>query len=411
LQLEGLSVSRKDCFLETRPASGQQWSYVWQNALGLKLFVRECPLIKGRVESLCFEASGKPLSYLFPRNNLLKFCEMLEMLSSLDERFKPTRLDTTMEFSHEMLDYDLISQACLARDLAGVKKARIIGSFYVDSQDKWFPTWYLGSEKSDKSTRIYETTEKHGYSAIRIEVQNKKSYAKMVGKMFVNLYQTGTLSSFDDVIIKDNPLHGCNKLLPYTACMQSEKEKNYEQVNNNLVTVLRDYILCHKNFNFVDKKSIKKWQSAKHHIELPWWFSFKNQVCSINRLDYKFVPDKLNISKSLDWFSKQCIGLFRVVKESFGADGANHLLRYFAKINEEKNGGGLSERNMELFRQVQALGKDAYFKMFSPQLTDQLREVGFFRVPCPLKKFPDMNLTDFLLYSKTPESYNFSSNF
>ena len=43
LQLEGLSVSRKDCFLETRPASGKQWSYVWQNALGLKLFVRECP--------------------------------------------------------------------------------------------------------------------------------------------------------------------------------------------------------------------------------------------------------------------------------------------------------------------------------------------------------------------------------
>lgn len=336
---------------------------------------------------------------------------MLEMLSSLDERFKPTRLDTTMEFSHDLLNYADINMACLSKNVTGVDHARLNGSFNMSDHKKWYPTWYLGSPKSDRFTRIYETTEKHGYSEIRIEVQNKKSYAKMVGKMFVNLYQTGTLSSFDNVIIKDNPVHGCNKVLPFSVCMQSEKEKNYEQLNNDLVTILRDYILCHKNFNFVDKKQVKKWQSAKHHVELSWWSYFKNQVCSIRKLDYQFVPGKLNISNSMDWFVKQCMGLLRVVQCAFGDDGTNHLLRYFGRINEKKNSGSLSERNRELFRQIQALGKDAYFKMLSPQLTDQLRDVGFFSVPCPLKIFPTMNLTDFLLYSKSPESYNFSSNF
>jgi hypothetical protein len=104
LGLEPMVVNQINCGGQTRQGSRQSWSYRYENSLGVKLWVSKSRHDENVIDTIALEFSGEPLAMLIPRNNFLKIAELCDVVLSLDSKIKCTRVDTTLEFGHELLD-------------------------------------------------------------------------------------------------------------------------------------------------------------------------------------------------------------------------------------------------------------------------------------------------------------------
>lgn len=375
--LEPMKVQVIECKKSTRPGSGRNWNYYYQNSIGVKLYISRNIFNPNQVESLCLEFSGSPLAILIPRNNLLKLAEMIEFVTSLNKKIRVTRIDTTLEFDHSLLDYKEIIIAVNNKNFSGVKKAKVIYEVDVETGIQ-YPTIYLGKPRSRKITRIYETTEKHGYTAIRIETQNKDRYAQFVAKEIVNLYKSA---------IENH-------------CMDAKGISDF----------IRDYVLSIKNFNFVFSDSKKAYKTASQYKELPFWTKFKEDM-KVEELTYIFPKRESNIQRTMDWIIKQVSGKLNLFIKAFGKEYAHELIDAFADINKMKyeNEGGLNQLARQELGQIKDMGFKAHVEMFSPQARKQLQKVGFYNKQTRPKYWRVNSVIDYLDLAVKP-AYHWEYN-
>ena len=352
---ELISYEKRTVYGQIHQGSEFTWNYCYVNSVGVKLFICRHPEEPERIYALKLQFTGRPLSHLVPRNNQLKLLEVMDLMRSLDEGIAPSRIDTTMEFSPDLLNFDLVVENAKARNFSGFKRRHIhISDGLEEGEDSI--TVLLGSEKSKtKKVRIYNTKVKHGYDAIRIELENKRDRAKYVNEELLKLYDL------------------------YCA-----KELTADEVATRINDFIRDYNLSIKTFNFVEKESKKAWKKASQYKELCWWTKFKEDIehCEI---EYRFINKKRDIQKSIKWLMKSTSNLLCALKDNIGLGGLFHFLKNAIAVKE--NGFNCKPYNpsqSEVNLQLLDLGQDAMIKMFDDETRWQLRQVGYFNSPLPM---------------------------
>lgn len=346
---------------EVRPAYGQihqgsdvTWSYQYVNSVGVKLWISKDEEL-GKVVALKLDFSGQPLSHLLPRNNQLKLLEVIDIVLALDKNISVSRIDTTMEFSHELLNFDLVIENARNWNFSGVKKRHIHISDGVKKEEDAV-TVLLGSEKSKtKKIRIYDTAVKHGYEALRIEVENKRKGAEYIVSELLAIYNE--------------------------HCMDAIRP---EVVNNKINSFICNYNLSIKTFNFVDKNSKKRWMKVENYTELGWWTKFKADIkhCDIK---YKFKPEEKTVQKSIKWFVKNASSLLCAMEDNFGKSGLSHFIRHVLQVKRDGiNCNAYSPNRNEYNMQLTDMGCDGLISAFCTETRWALRQVGYFDSPIPI---------------------------
>ena len=354
--------SRELISYEKRPVYGQihqgsefTWSYCYVNSVGVKLFICRHPEEPEHIYAMKLEFSGQPLSHLVPRNNQLKLLEVIDIVLSLDKGISVTRIDTSMDVSPDLLNFDLVVENAKVWNFSGIEDRHIHISNGLEKGEDSI-TVLLGSEKSKtKKIRLYNTKVKHGYDAIRIEVQNGTDRAKYVTQELLRLHD-----------------------------LHCTKELKADEIATKVNDFIRDYNLSIKTFNFVDKESKRAWKKASQYKELCWWTKFKENIkhCDI---EYRFIGKERDIQKSIKWFVKNTTGLLCALKENIGLGGLYHFIENAIKVKE--NGFNCNPYNpskSEANLQLLDLGQDAMIKMFDDETRWQLRQVGYFASPLPM---------------------------
>jgi len=357
------------------PKSTKTWNYSYRNTLGIELFI--CLDDDGLIDAMKIDFSGKPLSELIPRNNLLKLVEMSRILDSISPKFNPSRIDITCEVSHDLIDILELKKHADLGNFSGVGKIR--AEYENDRKTGLLGlTLYCGSTKSKKKLRIYETTNNHGYSAIRFELENHSYRAVQIKNMFVNEYKSA---------IENN-------------CMDAKSKTELATRINNII---RDLIFNIKTINFVYKDSIKIWKSASQYDEIPSWTKFKQEL-QVVQYKYKFCPNKLtNIQKKNSYFFK-CIRYLCAIQLTFGEKGVFKLVQAAIKRKLEGVGTksfGSNNSDNELLNEIRTYGYKFWGSGFEYNLRKDLREIGFYSDPLPRKTeeyYPFVELMDFNLY-------------
>lgn len=357
------------------PKSSKTWNYSYRNTLGIELFI--CLDDDGLIDAIKIDFSGSPLSVLIPRNNLLKLVEMLDLLDGVSPKFNPSRIDITCEVSHDLIDILELKKHADLGNFSGVGKIK--PEYENDRKTGLLGlTLNCGSTKSKKKLRIYETTNNHGYSGIRFELQNHSYRAIQIKNMFVNEYKCAIEND----------------------CMDAKnKTKLASEINN----IIRDLIFNIKTINFVYKDSIKIWKSAKQYKEIPSWTKFKEDL-QVVQYKYKFCPNKLtNIQKKNSWLFKN-IRYLCAVQLTFGEQGVLKLIRGAIKRKLEGVGVkpfGSNNSDKELLNEITTYGYKFWGAGFDPNLRKDLREIGFYDEPLPRKNkefYPFIEIMDFNLY-------------
>ena len=315
-----LRIRKFDIHKETRPASGMKWSYAYTNQLGLTFFVSRHP-DTNKIQAIKFEATGHGVANFFPRNNYLDMVDMFETLRMIEPKLQAVRIDTTIEVPHTMLSIFGVKEAVDGRHFSGVKKA--IPMYGIDEKYGYEGlTVYFGKPRSEKRVRIYETGEKHGYHAIRIELQNRGKHARLVCSELISIYNKGL------GLEREN----CSGCTPTDA----QKEQTAKLINE----FIRDYTLAPKTFNLVDRDSKKPWRSHLEFKELPFWTKFKADL-KVQHYTYHFEPIEVTIQKKVKNMLRNLSGIHRLLSETIGKDALSKILRHFDLIHSNKYGGGV----------------------------------------------------------------------
>ena len=361
-QGQPLSVRKSDLYTETRPASGMKWSYRYDNQLGITLFIAKHPET-GKIDTVKLELNGHGISNFFPRNNHLDFVAMIELIQMIEPKLQATRLDTTIEIPHSMLDILAIRDAIDSRNFSGVKDAF---PFYGVNTKVGYKsmTLYFGSPSSQKRVRIYATGQKHGYHAIRIEVQNRGKYARFVASEAIRLYNEGL---------------GFNK---GNSASFNPTDKQKDQTAKVLNDFIRDYVLSPSTFNLVDRHSKKRWMSRDQFKELPFWTEFKRKL-KVEAYTYHFEPVEVTIQKKVKNLLRNFSGIHRVLCETIGKPAVEKLTRYFDLIHYGKYGGGFNDKLSQAKAEIEALGQSWITDLFDHETRCLLRQVGFYNTPAP----------------------------
>lgn len=361
-QGEPLAVRKFDIHKETRPASGMYWSYGYTNQLGIDFLVAKNPET-GKIDTIKLEFTGHGIANFFPRNNHLNFVAMLELITALEPKLRATRLDTTIEVPHSMLSILGVKDAVDNRHFSGVKSAKPI--YRIDEKYGYDGlSVYFGADGSHKLVRIYETGKKHGYHAVRIEVQNRGKYARLVCSELIKRYNEGL------GLNKDN----CTSVKP----TDKQKESTAKALNE----FIRDYVLSPSIFNLVDRNSKRPWKNRHQFTELPFWAKFKQDL-KVGLYEVYFEPIEVTIQRKVKNMLRNLSGIHRLLSETIGKPAVDKIMRYFDIIHYGKYGGGFNESLNKAKDEIQALGASWIIELFDFETRCLLRNAGFYETPSP----------------------------
>lgn len=372
-KLDPIEVKKIDCHDQCRPGSAKKWDYYYRNAIGVRLYIRRSHDNFRIVDTLSLEFSGRPLSILIPRNNQLKVVEMIDFVSSLNKRVNTTRIDSTLEFDHNLLDFQGCLKAILNQDFSGVEETDIILGVNAKTGIK-YPTLYLGAVKSRKRICMYETLVKHGYSAIRIEARSKDRNAKLVREVLRGIYNG----------------------------IGSNEEKA-RSINN----FIRDYTLSPSTFNFVDATSKKPWMKATDYRELPFWTQFKKDIGN-QKIVYHLPKKQASIQRTMDWIDSKVSSTLNILNKCFGTEYLHHIIDCYVKIADTKKSAKSAENQLKK-AQLKEMGFKAHVEMFSDDLRKKMKTVGFYDYQIYPDSWQSNNVIHFLDLAVKP-AYHWEYN-
>lgn len=372
------------CNAQIYDGANETWDGVYENTIGAKMFYS---VEDGLIYALKIELSGEPLKKVFPRNQQLLLAGLLDIIDLYAPNCKVTRLDTTLEVSHDILNIFDVLRASISGDFHGVKKSYHlpnINQVNINNISKRYLTGltiYFGSQLSrNKKIRCYETFEKHGYHSIRFEVQNGGNRARYFAEKMLSLYR-----KYQEEELKNQ--------LDKTV-----KEQVFENLkitcNNRLQSFMVNFILSFNTLTFIansDKKNNHSIFRQKHKIS-KFWLEFLDKM---KATEYKIsmVQDKNNIQGKIKWFQRCASSLLGAIEEIFGKVA---LIKFiFDLLDTSKNKSSLMGEKEESIRETLKplvgvsktwennvnelldLGDKAWFHMMPESLKIALYKQGF----------------------------------
>lgn len=204
--------------------------------------------------------------------------KFLERLSAYFPDINPTRFDFTVEDHSKSLPIDAIVNALNARNYRGfLKKAIILSDTTGQGWDGF--TANLGSRESDSYTRIYETSVKHGYPAIRVEREVKGVLLKAYWQDLKQL-------------IYDN-----------RWTIKGIKEKIQPQQDAFYADLIQKFAaIAVSGLDFIDRSKILDSGSLKECPLLPFWLEFKSKIGEWKKTVKRAIP---TLKTTHDWLYRQ----------------------------------------------------------------------------------------------------------
>lgn len=212
---------------------------------------------------------------------------LLERLSAIFPDLNPTRFDFTVEDHSKSLPIDELTNALNAKNYRGfLKKAVILSDTTGQGWDGF--TANLGSRESDSYTRIYETTIKHGYPAIRVEREVKGALLKAYWQELKQIIYDNRWTIKGD----------CLKIKPA-----------YEIFYNGLIQ--RFAAIAVSGLDFIDRSQILDSGSLQKCPLLPFWENFKSKMGEWKMTVKRPIP---TLKTTHDWLYRQVKKTIAVLK-------------------------------------------------------------------------------------------------
>lgn len=348
-----ISYVREDIMAPVLGHSGAYYTAKYTSSIGAKVLAME---IDDEVSHIRIEFSGEPLKALFPRNSFLGLLKLHYYCMSVLPNCKLSRNDLTIEVHPSLLSMDKVVEATRAGNYCGARKHLFMESGDISGKGAG-RTVYIGSPKSkNKKVRIYETTTKHGYDAVRIEVESHLRLSQWLSDYYLEVYES--MQKELDVVSKGR---GQQLIL-----------ENYNAMINQFVI---DFTVRQKSVGFILRADRDNNQRLATFRELSWWSKFKSYLGSCE-LKVKLMKPAKELAKSVDDLFVKMSGRLTMLKKYLGKDNLNRLIDGFISMREK----GIGCRVFDESRYLHFFGlKDRELatipEMFSPQMRQGLRDV------------------------------------
>jgi DNA relaxase NicK len=235
--------------------------------------------------------SGQPLEKM----GSLKTLQLIQWLWETFPSMNITRLDFSLDDFTQSLDAVNIVNALHQGSYRGFKRKQIIWSDTgINSQKdsgKAFDgfTANLGSRESDTYVRIYDTTVKHGYQAMRIEREVKGDHVKAMA------------------ILLKGKIHDARWILKGTNTELQEK----------FTTEIAHWIasIAVGSFDFIDRSNVYGNGCLKQCPLLDWWDKFKSQF---DKIEIPIIRVKPSLQRTWHWLTRQVKGTIANLIEGLG---------------------------------------------------------------------------------------------
>lgn len=381
-----LPVYKKLVGGQLHKGSDRTWTYSYSNALGIE--VRVCSsqlnqLTEQQQQSLAvldlkdieydaiqIDLGGTPLSNLVPRNNQLVIAELVWYMKKWGNgKINLSRIDNAIEIPTSYLDLKQLLKDVDNKKIYGAKCYTPILNYnhqtvekhlknIVDAEvrkqemAKWTGsmtglTVNLGGKSSRKKIRVYNTLEKHGYSATRIEVENHDDRARLIQEELYQIYE-----------------------------LYYQEKITAQEANDRIIAFIKDYNLSYKTLHPCDKKPVQTW-NGKVYYPREYWAKMMEKI-EATPLQYKMDRQKTSIQKSMKWLIDKVSSTLAVLKERFGV---NYVFNYVETMIEvSKKGLGCkplmsNETAKEKLNKLELLKHD---ELFFPQDLKRLKEAGYY---------------------------------
>ena len=238
--------------------------------------------------------SGQPLEKM----GSLKTLQLIQWLWETFPDMNFTRLDFSLDDFTQSLDAVNITNAIAQGSYRGFKRKQIILSDSgIDSQkDSGIAfdgfTANLGSRESDTYVRIYDTTVKHGYQAMRIEREVKGDTVKGLA------------------ILLKQKIHDSRWIIKGTNTELQEK----------FVLEMAHWIasIAVGSFDFIDRSNVYGNGCLKQCPLLDWWEKFKMQF---DKIEIPLIRVKPSLQRTWLWLGRQVKGTIANLIEGLGITG------------------------------------------------------------------------------------------
>jgi DNA relaxase NicK len=247
--------------------------------------------------------SGQPLEKM----GSLKTLQLIQWLWETFPSMNFTRLDFSLDDFTQSLDAVNITNAISQGSYRGFKRKQIILSDTgIDSQkDNGVAfdgfTANLGSRESDTYVRIYDTTVKHGYHAMRIEREVKGDHVKGLA-----------------ILLKEK-IHDARWILKGTNT----------ELQKKIVLEMAHWIaaIAVGSFDFIDRSNVYGNGCLKQCPLLDWWDKFKMQF---DKIEIPIIRVKPSLQRTWQWMTRQVKGTIANLMEGLGITGFYEAIELIA---------------------------------------------------------------------------------
>ena len=201
-----------------------------------------------------------------------------------------TRIDYALTDRNKYIKWEEFEDAESSGCLANVSKHSFIYS--SEAGGKHGATLTIGSRRSEKYVRVYETSVKHGFAANRIEVEFKGDLCR----------------------------HSVKELIRnYLQFAQAERRaQDWRMKEKCKASMLNGYVarvVC-GSLNIISRDSIGSNGSTALAPQLPWWKNFVERVGGQCRLFVEYA--KPNIANTANWIQRQVSKSLSILKKGLG---------------------------------------------------------------------------------------------
>lgn len=231
-----------------------------------------------------------------------------------------TRLDLAVIDYQKLFKWSQVTKAMSDGNYTGFRKHDpIFAPAKRGEHSKGF-TATFGTRKCEKFCRIYETTEKHGYAANKIEIEFKQRQANQLGKIF---YQ-----EFRFLLDDFSPL---------------------EKYVNKFCELIKNYILG--SIDFIDMSAKNRGnRSIKDCKRLSWWDKFCKALGGV-KIKLKMPKSPPTLKKTAQWFVRQVLPTLAMFYYGLDDDFSRYLSSQIFSATER-----LSKNQLLGIRVLQKLG-------------------------------------------------------
>ena len=209
----------------------------------------------------------------------LSITKMLKLLHYFDKkRFQLLRTDPAVDVPKELGLYEGAKEAEEQDRYTNMRSSSHTTS---TKKGKKSGTTYIGSRSSEFFVRIYETLQKHGYDAHRLEAEIKGKKARVVNKMLLDILLTTTDPDTGQEVPRSD----------------QEIARDYQMLLANLIT---------GGFDFYDEKKTKSNGTILEIKVSSFWEKVKEKILAVTPIRIKVERGSKSILKTLSWDNRQC---------------------------------------------------------------------------------------------------------